>query len=505
MPSIPFSRPGLSAMKAPHDGPPPGGRPPPRSRLDRSGSRRALDHPGHHHQHTGQRPPRRAGPRVPHAERNHRQGDRRRQRCRARDGGAWRLRRRPGALAGGRATRGRRRAPGRRPGGDAQRLRPRRAGSRPGPRARLHRRDRRHEGDRREWPVRVARRRLRHAQDGARSLEGGRRRPGFPEEAHGDRSGHGSHAARGRPTGRVHARRSGHVAGAPEDARSEARLRRRERAAEPLPRLRRQPGQACRREREAGAGVRRLPGGARDTGHHRQLPQARTRPVTVHSRRRQGVRHAVSQLGEIVLRTIVVSGLATLLAMLAGVPGGYLLARRRFPGRMLLLSAVNTGMGMPPVVVGLVVWLLLVRSGPLGRLDLIYTPQAMVLAQFLIATPLVIGFTAASIQALPPRLPDLLTTLGASRLRKLWIISREAQLGLLAAVMAGFGGVVSEVGASMMVGGNLRDSTRILTTAIVTETGRGHTERALALGVVLLVLAFAANVVLTVVQQARQP
>jgi len=211
------------------------------------------------------------------------------------------------------------------------------------------------------------------------------------------------------------------------------------------------------------------------------------------------------ELRAIVLRTIAVSGTATLLAMLLGVPAGYVLARRRFPGRTLLLSAVNTGMGMPPVVVGLIVWLLLVRSGPLGHLDLIYTTRAMVAAQLLIATPLVVGFTAASIQALPPRLPDLLITLGAGRLRMLWIISREARLGLLAAVMAGFGGVVSEVGASMMVGGNLRGSTRVLTTAIVTETSRGHTEQALALGAVLLALAFVANVVLTVVQQARQP
>ena len=211
------------------------------------------------------------------------------------------------------------------------------------------------------------------------------------------------------------------------------------------------------------------------------------------------------ELRAIVLRTIAVSGIATLLAMLLGVPAGYVLARRRFPGRTLLLSAVNTGMGMPPVVVGLAVWLLLVRSGPLGDFDLIYTTRAMVLAQLLIATPLVVGFTAASIQALPPRLPDLLIMLGAGRVRMLWIVSGEARLGLLAAVMAGFGAVVSEVGASMMVGGNLRDTTRVLTTAIVTETSRGHTGNALTLGVVLLALAFAANVVLTVAQQARQP
>jgi len=204
---------------------------------------------------------------------------------------------------------------------------------------------------------------------------------------------------------------------------------------------------------------------------------------------------------EIALRTVYVSGAATALAMLAGVPAGYALARSRFPGRMLVLGAVNTGMGMPPVVVGLVVWLLLVRSGPLGGLELIYTKEAMVIAQFLIATPLVIGFTTAAVQALPPELPELLQMLGAGRLRRLWLLAREARLGLLAAVMAGFGGVVSEVGASMAVGGNLQGQTRVLTTAIVTETSRGNTERALALGIILLAMAFAVNLVLTRVQQ----
>jgi tungstate transport system permease protein len=189
--------------------------------------------------------------------------------------------------------------------------------------------------------------------------------------------------------------------------------------------------------------------------------------------------------------------------MLVGIPIGYALARGRFPGRTLLLGMVNTGMGMPPVVVGLVVWLLLTRSGPFGTLELIYTPQAMVIAQFVIATPLVVGFTAASIQALPAQLPDLLTSLGAGRVQALWLLSREARLGLLAAVMAGFGAIVSEVGASMTVGGNLRGSTRVLTTAIVTETGRGNLPIALALGCLLLALAFAVNLLLTLVQQRR--
>lgn len=210
-----------------------------------------------------------------------------------------------------------------------------------------------------------------------------------------------------------------------------------------------------------------------------------------------------AELRDIALRTIYVSGIATLLAMVAGVPLGYALARGRFRGRTLLLGAVNTGMGMPPVVIGLVVWLMLVRSGPFGDLELIYTKRAMIIAQFLIATPLVVGFTAAAVQALPRDLPDLLAVLGAGRLRSLFLLAREAQLGLLAAIMAGFGGVVSEVGASMTVGGNLQGNTRVLTTAIVTETSRGNNDRAIALGIILLAMAFLVNLLLTMVQQRR--
>lgn len=206
-------------------------------------------------------------------------------------------------------------------------------------------------------------------------------------------------------------------------------------------------------------------------------------------------------MSEIALRTLVVSGTATALAVLVGVPLGYAIARRSFRGRTILLGLINTGMGMPPVVVGLVVWLLLVRSGPFGGLDLIYTQRAIVLAQLLIATPIVVGFSTASFQALSPRLPDLLMVLGAGRVRTLWLLAREAKLGLLVAIMAAFGAIASEVGASMIVGGNLERSTRVLTTAIVTETSRGNVERALALGLVLLVLSFLVNLTLTVVQQ----
>jgi tungstate transport system permease protein len=207
----------------------------------------------------------------------------------------------------------------------------------------------------------------------------------------------------------------------------------------------------------------------------------------------------------IVGRSLAISGVATLFATLAGVPLGYLLARARFRGRTLLLALVNTGMGLPPVVVGLVVWLLLARTGPLGRLGILYTPTAMVVAQFLIALPLVIGVTAAAVQALPEELPELLRSLGAGRLRTVWLVGREAHLGLLAAVMAGFGGNTTEGGATMTVGGHLRGAPPLLTPALVPPTGRGEVAEALALGLILLLLAFVVNAALTAVQQRRSP
>jgi tungstate transport system permease protein len=152
----------------------------------------------------------------------------------------------------------------------------------------------------------------------------------------------------------------------------------------------------------------------------------------------------------IALRSLAISGVATLLAVAVGVPIGYVLARRHFRGRTAVLGLLNTGMGMPPVVVGLLVWLLLVRSGPFGDWDLIYTRHAMVLAQFVLATPIVIGFSTASFQSLSPRLVDLLRTLGAGRIQTLWLLAREARVGLLVAVIAAFGAVISEVGASMI-------------------------------------------------------
>jgi tungstate transport system permease protein len=190
--------------------------------------------------------------------------------------------------------------------------------------------------------------------------------------------------------------------------------------------------------------------------------------------------------------------------MFIGVTLGSLLALNRFPGRGVALAVVNTGMGLPPVVVGLFVAVMLWRSGPLGEMNLIYTPTAMVIAQTIIATPIITGFTAAALQSLDPRLRLQILSLGASRLQMLWLLLKEARLPLLAAVMAAFGAVISEVGASIMVGGNIKDETRVLTTAMVLETSRGEFELAMALGIILLALMVVVNLVLTRIQQGRR-
>ena len=206
---------------------------------------------------------------------------------------------------------------------------------------------------------------------------------------------------------------------------------------------------------------------------------------------------------EITLRTLAISASATALALIVGIPLGAVLALRRFWGRGLIVAAVNTGMGMPPVAIGLLVALILWRTGPLGDLNLIYTPTAMVVAQLLLSLPMVVGFSLASIQSVNPRLIGQMWAMGANRLQVLWLLVRETRLGLLAAVMAGFGAAISEVGASMQVGGNLAGETRVLTTATVLETGRGNFEVAIALSLVLVLLAFIVNLVLTTVQQRR--
>ena len=208
-----------------------------------------------------------------------------------------------------------------------------------------------------------------------------------------------------------------------------------------------------------------------------------------------------SEILDITILSLQVSALATVISLLIGLPFGTWLALGNFRGRAFLLSIINTGMALPPVVVGLVVAMTLWRSGPLGELRLIYTPWAIVIAQTIIAAPVVTGLTAAALEALDPRLQQQLLGLGASRRQMVWHLWREARLPLLAALMAGFGSVISEVGASMMVGGNIKNQTRVLTTAIVLETSKGEFGNALALSTLLLVLTYLINLALTWIQQ----
>jgi len=199
--------------------------------------------------------------------------------------------------------------------------------------------------------------------------------------------------------------------------------------------------------------------------------------------------------------SVLVSTSGTAIALLVGVPAGAALALTRFKGRQLIVSLVNTGMGLPPVVVGLFITILLWRSGPFGAWEILYTPAAIVIAQAVIAAPIVTGITLAAVQSIPPAFRLQLIGLGASRLQMTWMVLREARLPMLAAVMAGFGGVISQIGASMMVGGNIKGSTRTLTTAMVLETGKGNFDVAIALSILLLVLIFLVNWLLTWLQQ----
>ena len=201
------------------------------------------------------------------------------------------------------------------------------------------------------------------------------------------------------------------------------------------------------------------------------------------------------------LLTLKVSGLATLFALGLGIPLGLWLSMARFPGRRLLVSLINTGMGLPPVVVGLFVALFLWRTGPLGGLRLIYSPAAMVIAQVIIVVPIIAGLSLAAFQNVDPLAVLQARALGASNLQAALVLFREARLPQLAAVMAGFGGAISEVGAVLMVGGNIKGQTRVLTTAIVQETRMGRFEVAIALSIILLFLSFAVNAFLTHIQQ----
>lgn len=208
-------------------------------------------------------------------------------------------------------------------------------------------------------------------------------------------------------------------------------------------------------------------------------------------------------LPEIVLLTFQVTGLALLIACVTGIPAGAGLAMARIRGRDLFLAVLYTGMGFPPVVIGLVVYLLLSNRGPLGELDRLFTPSAMVLAQVILAFPLVAGLTATSISSVEPEFRLQVRSLGATPRQEVRALLHEARVGVIAAIAAGFGAIVSEVGAAMLVGGKIAGQTRVLSTAVVLETRRGNFGMALALGGILLALALAANVVIVRIQGGR--
>lgn len=201
--------------------------------------------------------------------------------------------------------------------------------------------------------------------------------------------------------------------------------------------------------------------------------------------------------------SLTVSLAATALAVLAGVPLGSWIAVKKFPLKKLLIALVNTGMGLPPVVAGLVVMLFLARSGPLGFLNWLYTPKGMIIAQFLIALPIITALSISAMQSVDPKFYNQVLALGASQRQAVWICLKEIRLTVLAAVIAGFGRLVAEVGAVMIVGGNIRHQTRMLTTATVMETQMGNFDMAIAIGLVLLTVGFVVNLALTLIQQGR--
>ncbi len=210
-------------------------------------------------------------------------------------------------------------------------------------------------------------------------------------------------------------------------------------------------------------------------------------------------------LMEIVRLSLLVSGSALVISAMLGLPAGIVLGLKDFRGKRLLVALVYTGMGLPPVVVGLTIYILLSRQGPLGELGCLFTPRAMVITQTILALPLIIGFTMTAIAAAPPALSLQLRSLGATRRQIVLTLLYEARAGVLAALIAGFGAIISEVGSVMIVGGNIEHKTRVLTTAIVLETRRGNFALAIALGVILLAITFSANWLLLHLQGRLDP
>ncbi len=210
-----------------------------------------------------------------------------------------------------------------------------------------------------------------------------------------------------------------------------------------------------------------------------------------------------SEVLAILKLSLLVSLTATIIAVCIGVPIGSIIALKKFPLKKIVIATVNTGMGLPPVVVGLIIALFLARHGPFGFLHWLYTPKGMIIAQLVIATPIVTGLSMAAVQGIEQKFYLQILSLGATQAQALWVLLKEIRLSILAAVIAGFGSIISEVGAVMMVGGNIKGQTRVLTTAIVLETNMGNFEVAIALGLILLTMSFIVNLALTYIQQKK--
>ncbi len=210
------------------------------------------------------------------------------------------------------------------------------------------------------------------------------------------------------------------------------------------------------------------------------------------------------EIFEILFLTIRVSGTAVIVSMLLGIPLGFIVGLNKFRGKRILTAFINTGMGLPPVAAGLFVALLFWRSGPFGFMGMMYTPTIMIIAQVVVASPIIAGITLAAVGQINPKLKLQAISLGAGRIQMSWLIFKEAKLPALSAIMAGFGGILSEVGAVMIVGGNIKGSTRVLTTAAVRMVSMGEFGTAIALVIILLILVFAINFILTSIQQKEK-
>jgi tungstate transport system permease protein len=199
--------------------------------------------------------------------------------------------------------------------------------------------------------------------------------------------------------------------------------------------------------------------------------------------------------------SLFTSGISIMLAAVLGIPAGACLGLNRFTGRRAALTLLNTLMALPTVVVGLVVYGFLSRQGPLGAWGLLFTPAAMIIGQTVLATPIVANYTVAAVAGADPRIMSTALTLGAGRLLGTWQLLLEVRFGVMAAIVAGFGRVIAEVGVAMMLGGNIRNYTRTMTTAIALETSKGEFAFGLALGIVLLTVALVINLFLNLLQQ----